>query len=226
VTGQLAGAGNGNDARLFRNDEHHGIGGFADANGRAVAGAQLVADARALRQRQDAGAGHDPGAADHHSAIVQGGVGLKDILQQGGGNLAINADAGFDHVLQTGFLFKHDQRAHTAAAQVGQALDDLIHHTGFLALILVIFVQHGAAAHLLQGFAQFRLEENHQHHRTIGQDVHQQPVQGRQAQEIADANNHQQQNKALQHSAAAGLPGEHDQFINDERNDDNVDNIR
>ena len=46
MAGELAFARRGNDARFFRNDQHHSIGRFRNAQRRAMPRAQFAADGR------------------------------------------------------------------------------------------------------------------------------------------------------------------------------------
>ena len=186
-----------------------------------------MADAAGFRQREDARCAHHTFAADDDGAVMQGRVRLEDVFQQAGGDPRIDADAVLDNVLQACFLLKDNQRPHMAAAQILQAADDFVDNARRLILIGVapLRLNARAAANLLQCLAQFRLKEDDQHQRAVVHHAHQQPVQCRQPEEVANADDEQQHGKPLQNSAAPRVAGEHQQFIDNNGNDENISDI-
>ena len=105
-------------------------------------------------------------------------------------------------------------------------MDDLVDHpVTILAVGAAAVLAHSAAADLLQRLAQLRLKQNDQHHRAIVHHAHQQPVQGRQAQQIGHEGRHKQQHQALQHGAGPRLPRHHQQIVNNHRNDEYIRNV-
>ena len=155
------------------------------------------------------------------------GVRLEDVFQQAGGDPRVDADAVLDDVLQARFLLKDNQRPHMAAAQILQAADDFVDNARRFIFIGVAPLRFNAraATNLLQCLAQFRLKEDDQHQRAVVHHAHQQPVQCRQPEEVADADDEQQHGKPLQNSAAPRVAGEHQQFIDNNGNDENIRNI-
>src|ERR1700755_1367709 len=60
------------------NDDDYGVGIFGDADGGAVAGAEVLAQPRVLRQRQKARGSGDAFALDDDRAVVQRRLRIKD----------------------------------------------------------------------------------------------------------------------------------------------------
>ena len=123
-------------------------------------------------------------------------------------------------------MFKYDQCAHAAAAQVRHALNNFINNARLiLAFARVAVLTHGATAQLLQGLANFRLKQDDQHHRAIVHHAHQQPVQRCKAKQIRYKGGNQQYHQALKNGAGPGLPGHHKQEINDYRDNEYINYI-
>ena len=90
-----------------------------------------------VRQLQYAGRGYDALAAHDHGAVVQGGVGLKDVLDQRRGDLAVDDGAGIDDIRQPCVPFKDDQRADALPGHVVERPDDFLHQVVHIAQALL-----------------------------------------------------------------------------------------
>ena len=90
---------------------------------------------------------------------------------------------------------------------------------------MVVLCNQPAASKPLQHLPEFRLEQDHQHQGAVLQDGQQQPVQARQAQDIAQDHNHEQQEQALQQGASPCMPCQQEQFIDDNCHDQDIHNV-
>ena len=226
MAGQPPVARHGDGAGFLADDQRNGVGRFGYAEGRAVTGAQLTADALAVAEAEDAGGRHDARPADDHSAVMQGRIGLKDVFQQRGGDLRIERGARLDDVLEADALLDDDQRAHAAAAEGEQAAGDFVDDVAaFLQVGGNGRLVNGAASQLLQRLAKLGLKQDHQHHRAVVDHVEQYPVKRRQPQKIAYPAGHHQRDQPLENGAGARFLGEHEQLIEQKGHNEDVQHV-
>lgn len=197
MAAQLAAAGHTDDAVFFADDEDGSVRIFTDAQGGAVAGAQVMTDGIRVAERQDTRGGSDSCIADDDCAVVQRCIGLKNIFEQTGGNLRVQGSTRFHEILQAGLLLKDDQRANPAAGEPQETLGDFVD----VPLTFILF-QHmvgaRAAADLRQHFFNFRLEQNKEQHDAVIQDGAENPIDRGQAQELTDVTDHDHDRQTLE----------------------------
>lgn len=165
--------------RFLGDDKGGRVRVLGHAYGRAVAGAQLLGDGVLLRKGQEAARGDDARAADDRRAVVQGGIGFKDVLQQRGRDDGIDGVAVSMMSPQGRLVLDDDQHADLALGEVLHAADDLLDH----AVDLVRIPSGGASCpqdrcggQSSPARAELWLEEHNQHHRARVHDVAQEPV--------------------------------------------------
>ena len=160
-----------------------------------MAGAQLGADILVAGKGQDAAGGVNLALPDNHAPIVEGRLVEEDIGDKLGGGRCLDDGTGGHNLAQLGLTLKDDQRAHA------QLLEDLggVHHAldglaGLRFALFLIFGRNGvcqgldhlAVAHLLQGLADFRLEQNDHDDNARGQERPQNGVEHKQIQLIGN----------------------------------------
>ena len=83
----------------------------------------------------------------------------------------------------------------------------------------------GAAAKLLEHAANLRLEQHHQHQRAVAENLLKHPGKGGKTQEGGKKRCGNQQQKALEHLAGAGIARKHDHLIDQHRDDQNIQQV-
>ena len=130
---ELAGDRQRHRARLFGDRDRDRIRLFGQADRRAVARAEALVDVRVLRQRQQAGRGHDAVVAHDHGAVVQRALGIEQRLDQQRRHFGVERRAGVRELLQRRVAFDRDQGAHAHLAHVLDRARDVLHDLHFLA---------------------------------------------------------------------------------------------
>lgn len=96
MTGQLSVMGGTDDAGFFTDNQHDGIGSLGNAESGAMSGAEIAADGTGFTEREEAGTGDDACITDNDCTVVQRGVGLEDVFQQGSRDDAVQPGTGLD----------------------------------------------------------------------------------------------------------------------------------
>ena len=81
------------------------------------------------------------------------------------------------------------------------------------------------AAKLLEHAANLRLEQHHQHQRAVAENLLKHPGKGGKTQEGGKKRCANQQQKALEHLAGAGIARKHDHLIDQHRDDQNIQQV-
>ena len=96
MTGQFSIVGRTDDAGFLTDDQHNGIGGLGNAESGTVPGTEVAADGTGFTEREEAGTGDDACITDNDCTVVQRGVGLEDVFQQGSRDDAVQPGTGLD----------------------------------------------------------------------------------------------------------------------------------
>ena len=206
-------------------DDHHGVGLLAQAEGLAVPRAHIGPGRRGRRERQDHARGGDPAlAVDDHGAVVQGRTRMKQRRQQLDRWNGLHGLAALDVVAQPGFPFEHDQRAHAAVGHRERGQRQLVDHVGLLREGQLR--AHGRQAHLRQGVADVRLKQHNQDHDGGTHDVFHQPAHRVQIEERGrHIGRSEQHAEPDQHRDRARALDQQQHPINDGGEQGNVDEI-
>ena len=118
------------DARLLRHHHRHRVRVLGDADGGAVAAAQLARELRVHGQGQEAGGGGHAVALDDHRAVVQRRARVEDADEQVVGDEGVEGDAGLDVAAQAHVALDDHDGARALRGQGGggqhHLVDDLL----------------------------------------------------------------------------------------------------
>ena len=126
----LAVEGNRDLPGLLGHDDRDGVVLLGQADRRAVPRAELAAQHRLHRQRQEAGGGGNAALLDDDRAVVQRRRRLEDADQQVVGHLRVERNAALDVVAQADLALEHDDRPLPARRQQAGRDDDLFDRLG------------------------------------------------------------------------------------------------
>src|SRR5579875_1661525 len=145
-----------------------------------MAGAQSLGDIGIGGQGQDAGRRHHLVALENDGAIVQGRTRHENGFQQFSRYASIHGAARLDKIGQPDLAFEHDQAADPMRRQPGHRLSQLFGRRRHRP----VKGQEGARAHARKRAPDIDLENHHQNNDQRTQKVVEQPVQGKQPQEL------------------------------------------
>ena len=151
-----------NGAGLLRDDGYHRVGMFAGADAGPVPHAQVPGEVHVSRQGEHAACAHNAPVADDDRTVMEGRLVPEQVFQQLAAHRAVQRGAGLDGIVEKVLPLKDHQRAGLALGQSGIGLHSLL--DGVFDLIRCFrvgeHVAKAAAAHLLQKFANLRLEQD------------------------------------------------------------------
>ena len=117
---------NGNNPCFFGDDEGDGVGFLTEAEGGAVAEAEVAVEVLALGDGEDAGGGEDAIIAEDEAAVVERGFWLEDGDDELRGELAVDGDAGFREGADIDLALDGDEGAELAVGEIeNHVRDDL-----------------------------------------------------------------------------------------------------
>ena len=117
--------GDGNAAGLLGHDHDHGIRMLAHTDARAVARAEIRAEVRVVRQRQDAAGRRDAAVPDHDRAVMQRSLGIENVLEQFRRHVRIDRGAAAHLLIERHAALKDNERTGLGRRQLRAGSDGL-----------------------------------------------------------------------------------------------------
>ena len=166
--------GDRNGARFLRNDNNNGIRGFAHADSRTVARAQIAAQILISGQGQHTRGRADTPLTHNGRAVMQRRFWIKNILEQLGRRRCVDRRTSIHNFAELFLPLKHHENARAGPAHrlTGDySLIDCLLDRIFIDLAARDETLQIALAQLLQNAAQFGLKDNKQCDGTISETI-------------------------------------------------------
>src|SRR5688572_1719769 len=121
---EAAAVGDADVAGLLGDDDDDRVGFLAHADGGAVPAAELAVDVAGLGEGELNAGEHDATLADDDAEVVEGGVGPEDRVEQGGGELGVEAGAALGDAAEGDLAFDGDDGADLSPGEEGGGIDE------------------------------------------------------------------------------------------------------
>ena len=186
--------------------------------------AEIAADARVHRERQEARSGRDAIALNDHGAVVQRRAWLKDARQQVVGDHRVERDAALDVVAKADLPLEDDDGAGAARGEVGrgghQLLDRFIRVLGALEV-----AEERRAAEVRERTPDVGLEQHDDREDHVGGEVSNDPVDGLELQPLREEIEQQDEAGAERHLRRARAADQQQQLVHENRDDADVQRV-
>ena len=148
-----------------------------------------------LGQGQDTGSSGNAGVADDDSSVVQGRLGVENVLEQLAGELCVNGNAlALYHIVKAHLALYDYEGAYAGLGHILAGTDHFFHARELYGFAL----EKGCCAHFPEGVAYVLLENDYYDQEERGEYVVQKPAQGVEAELAAYHVDDTQEEKSCQ----------------------------